>query len=220
MKNKLLLIGAGVALLGVTAYSFADTNSLVSAATSTATTAVHSQRFAGPQGGMKGHGMMGFGGQEGPRGGGMKMDQAVVTAIQANDYNAFVTALAAEKTAPTQDEFNTMVSTYTKQQAVKTAITNGDYQAYTTATSGDKKVMTQDQFTQMVTRQKTQQQLQAAVKSNDFSAYTTAFNAQKAEVPTQTQFNTMVTQFKNFKGKAGKTMNAPTTPAATTSAAQ
>ncbi len=79
--------------------------------------------------------------------------KTVEAAIDANDYNAYVTA-----TTPTQAEFTEIVAKHTQQKAMQTAITNKDYNAYVAALKvdtnrpTDAKTPTQEEFTKMIER--------------------------------------------------------------------
>ena len=57
--------------------------------------------------------------------------QAMQTAIEKNDYSAYVTAY--EKAKLTQEQFSSMVKMNQARTAIQTAIEKGDYTAYVTA---------------------------------------------------------------------------------------
>ena len=78
---------------------------------------------------------------------------AIQTALENNDYNAYVKA-----TTPTQEEFNQQVSEYKTRSAMKTAIQNKDYKAFVAAWNADTNkpsdatVPTETQFNKMITK--------------------------------------------------------------------
>ena len=104
-----------------------------------------------------------------------KLNPALQTAVQNNDYNAFVTARNADTdkpakaTVPTQDQFNKMVAQQQRRTAVETAIKNNDYNAFVTAVTP-----THDEFTQRVKEYNTRTAIDAALQANDYAAFQTA----------------------------------------------
>lgn len=122
----------------------------------------------------------------------------IKAAVDANDYNAFLTARNADtnkpddKTAPTQDQFTKMVERATKQKTIDTALQNNDYSAFVAATTPS-----QEEFTEKVNEYKTRTATQSAIKANDYTAFTAAWNANTkkpadATAPTQAEFTKMV----------------------------
>ena len=160
--------------------------------------------------------------------GGVRFGTATVAALEAKDYDAFVTAWNADQakvTAPTQEDFTQQVEMQKIHDTMETAIANNDYTSFvsalkslpaptnpsgTASTSNTKiieqKIPSQEEFTQMVNNKKNQDLMQAAIKSNDYSAYLTAWNTNKPTVPTKDQFTLMterVTQFSQNALKKG-----------------
>lgn len=171
-------------------------------------------KFEGHGGGQGGHKLL-FGGAGGewpmwPKGWPRAMfGTAVVAALEAKDYSAFVTAWNNSQsniTAPTQADFTKRVEIQKAHDAVESAISNGNYSAFVTALQNLPKfgsadvqkelsVPTQDEFNEMIAKKKNHESMQAAVKSNDYNAYLAARNASKPTVPTQDQFTLMVEKF-------------------------
>jgi hypothetical protein len=128
-------------------------------------------------------------------------NSAIKAAIDANDYNAFVTARKtdtnkpSDATQPTQEQFNQIVSQSKKQAAVESALKANDYDAYVKATTPSK-----EEFAQQVTHYNTRTAIDAAIKAKDYTAFKTAWesNTDKpsdATVPTQAEFTKMVERF-------------------------
>ncbi len=151
--------------------------------------------------GKKGEGMMWFG-----LGGGMWIgmgwhftdDSDMWKAIAANDYNAFVKAFNADThkpsdaTAPTQEQFNKMVTQYKKQKAIDAAIEANDYNAFVSATTVSK-----EEFATIVARHTAQKAIKTAVDNKDYNAFVAALKADTnrpsdATIPTQEEFNKMI----------------------------
>lgn len=137
-------------------------------------------------------------------------NSAIKAAIDANDYNAFVTARNADTnkpshaTVPTQAQFTKMVEQSKKQTAVETALKNNDYDAFVKATTPSK-----EEFAQKVSEYKTRTATQAAIKANDYTAFTAAWNADTnkptdAILPTQAEFTKIV---EHFTAKSTTTSN-------------
>lgn len=107
-------------------------------------------------------------------------------ALEANDYSAFVTAfntMLANRTTPTQTEFDTMVVHAKEMEANKperddTRITNDN--------NDD-------------TRKAQHEAIRAAVLANDYAAFVKAFEAATPSVPTQAEFTTMVEYHKTMQ---------------------
>ena len=127
-------------------------------------------------------------------------DAATQAALEANDYNAFVTARNAndkkptDATVPTQEQFTKMVTRATQQKTVEAALQANDYDAYVKATTP-----TREEFEQKVNDYSYRQSVQTAINNNDYNAFVSAWNAnsntiKNATVPTQEQFTTMVTR--------------------------
>ena len=163
---------------------------------------------------------------KGGKEGGARFGTATVAALEAKDYDAFVSARNADQskvTAPTQEDFAQQVAMQKIHDSMETAIANNDYASFVAALKSlptpelkttdsdevkklEQKIPTQEEFTQMVNHKKNQDLIQAAIKSNDYNAYLTAWNASKPTVPTKDQFTLMterVTQFSQNALKKG-----------------
>ena len=127
-------------------------------------------------------------------------DDATKAALEANDYDAFVKAWESntnkptDVTAPTQEQFTKMVEGYKKQVVVEQALKDNNYDAYVQATTP-----TKEEFAQRVSEYTTRTAMKAALEANDYNAFVKAWesNTNKpsdATVPTQEQFNKMVTR--------------------------
>ena len=127
-------------------------------------------------------------------------DDATKAALEANDYNAFLKAWESntnkpsDATVPTQEQFNKMVEGYKKQVVVEQALKDNNYDAYVQATTP-----TKEEFAQRVSEYTTRTAMKAALEANDYNAFLKAWesNTNKpsdATVPTQEQFNKMVTR--------------------------
>lgn len=151
------------------------------------------------------------------------MSPEIKAALEANDYTAFVsafTSMIANRTAPTQEEFATMVtkakemeskkelkkeSKDEKHTAIETAIKENNYDAFVQALQAKtgenpkmKKTPSKEEFAMMVSNypkmleQRAQHEnMKAAVLANDYTAFVKAFEANKPTVPTQEEFNKM-----------------------------
>ena len=203
MNNK-TLIAAG---LGVLSLGTLGVVGITSAATATdAPTSTTTQISSHP---MRGGGKWDFwpgmgGGKHGWEFGGRGMfgpqDDATKAALEANDYNAFLKAWESntnkptDVTAPTQEQFTKMVEGYKKQVVVEQALKDNNYDAYVQATTP-----TKEEFAQRVSEYTTRTAMKAAVDAKDYDAFVKAWesNTNKpsdATVPTQEQFNKMVTR--------------------------
>lgn len=127
-------------------------------------------------------------------------NSAIKAAIDANDYNAFVTARKADTnkpsdaTQPTQEQFNQLVAQSKKQAAVETALKANDYDAFVKATTP-----TKEEFAKQVTEYKTHTAIDAAIKAKDYTAFVAAIKSDTnrpsdAKTPTQDEFNQMATR--------------------------
>ena len=123
--------------------------------------------------------------------------QAMQTAIEKNDYSAYVTAY--EKAKLSKDDFASMVKMNQARSAIQTAIEKNDYTAYAAAvkwTNMEGKV-TETQFKDMVAKHTQRTALRDAVLKNDYTAFLAAIKGTKMEGKvTQGQFTTMVNQEK------------------------
>ncbi|MFA7284671.1 MAG: hypothetical protein WC004_02510 [Candidatus Absconditabacterales bacterium] len=145
------------------------------------------------------------------------MDVAIMDAIKAKDYDAFVKAWTAnKKTVPTQEEFTIMVTHENAHNALEAAIMANNYEGFKTAlanmpkptTTGtnmlkNRSIPTQEQFVKMVEVKKSHNALELAIQNNNYSAFTAAIaDLPKVEkrgrgnktpvVPTQEEFAKMV----------------------------
>lgn len=76
--------------------------------------------------------------------------QAIETALENNDYDAFVTA-----TTPTRDEFTKMVEMHAQHKAVHSALEAKDYTAFQSAVANTPMAdITEEQFTKMTNHEK------------------------------------------------------------------
>lgn len=121
-------------------------------------------------------------------------NSAMQTAIENNDYNAFIRAWNADENkpadaeAPTQEQFSQMVAMHQKHQTIQTAIENNDYEAYAEATKP-----TREEFDRIVTQHNMHKAIEAALEAKDYAAFQTAIkDTPMAEKMTETQFNAMV----------------------------
>jgi hypothetical protein len=148
-----------------------------------------------------------------------KITDAMKTAITNKDYTAFVTAfndMVAKRTTPTQDEFKTIVAKHKTMEAnkpantpkdeIKSAITANDYPAFIAALQKKQPanatgvvLPTQDKFNEMVAREKLHDAERSAITANDYPAFVKAFEANKPTVPTQDDFNKIVTLHNTIK---------------------
>ncbi len=102
-------------------------------------------------------------------------DEATKTAIENNDYSAFVAAWNANEnkpsnaTVPTQEQFTKMVEMQKKHTAVETALENNDYDAYVKATTP-----TREEFDNIVKERASQKAIHDAIESQDYEAFKTA----------------------------------------------
>ncbi len=195
---------AGISALAISTLSVSGLVSAANTSTTTSDTTTKSQGFKWGMKGMKrGNFWPGqwFWGEHGGRWMFGPENSAFKSAIDANDYNAFVTARNADTnkpshaTVPTQAQFTKMVEQSKKQTAVETALKNNDYDAFVKATTPSK-----EEFAQKVNEYKTRTAIQSAIKANDYTAFTTAWNADTnkptdATLPTQDQFTKMVERF-------------------------
>lgn len=119
--------------------------------------------------------------------------QAMQTAIEKNDYAAYVTAY--EKAKLSKDDFATMVKTHQARSTIQAAIEKWDYTAYVAAvkwTVMEGKV-TATQFTDMVAKHTQRTAMRDAVTKNDYTAFVAAVKGTPMEGKvTQEQFATMV----------------------------
>jgi hypothetical protein len=126
-------------------------------------------------------------------------------AIEANDYNAFVTAwneAHSTRVAPTQDAFIKQAKEITLHDQMQAAVVANDYTSFTAAqqalqalhpdASTQKPALTQEQFTKHVTMYKQHETINNALKANDYNAFLTAWNAAKPNVPSAEEFATLV----------------------------
>lgn len=139
----------------------------------------------------------------------------IKAAIKANDYNAFVTAFnnqLAKITTPTKEEFAKMVANYPKKQwedkyaPLQSAIKANDYDAFVTAFKTLKPsnitetiIPTKEEFANLVDMAKKHDAVQSAIKANDYDTFVKAFEANKPTVPTQEEFNKIVSLKQNIK---------------------
>lgn len=203
MNNNKFIIATGIGILTFSSFGVIGLVSAANIDTTTATTAQSSSFMA--KGGKRGGDWLGFGGDFGKwreDHGWMfgKQDSAIQAAIEANDYNAYLAARNANTNrpanaiAPTQEQFNQMVTRTTQQKAADSALQANDYNAYVTATT-----ITREEFSQKVNDYTYRQAVQVAIKNNDYNAFVSAWNAnastiKQSTVPTQEQFNQMVTR--------------------------
>jgi hypothetical protein len=118
--------------------------------------------------------------------------QAMQTAIEKNDYSAYVTAY--EKAKLTKEQFASMVKMHQAWLAIQTAIEKGDYTVYTAAVKGTamEGKVTATQFTDMVAKHTQRAAERAAVTNNDYTAFLAAVKGTPMEGKvTQEQFTTM-----------------------------
>ena len=123
---------------------------------------------------------------------------AIKSAIDANNYTAFIIARNADSNKPAnakipnQAEFDKMIVQSKRQGAIEIAIADNDYNAFVEASKP-----TQWEFDKMVVQYNTRIAIDTAIKANDYTAFTTAWNANtnrpaNATVPTQAEFDKMV----------------------------
>ena len=105
----------------------------------------------------------------------------IESAIKANDYDAFLKALASKESAPENNakEMNAMKA---------------------------KKVPSKEEFAKMVNEYPKMQEIKAkheamktAVMANDYTAFTKAFEAAKPVLPTEEDFKTMIEMYKKLE---------------------
>jgi hypothetical protein len=110
-----------------------------------------------------------------------------------------------------------MASKFQKHQAIETAITNNDYKAFIIAFNAEqankktnhkgntvtKTLPTQEQFAIMVKKNQNRLATKKAIEANDYNAFVTAYSA---NVPTQSEFDTMVKFDKAIKSNDGRGM--------------
>jgi hypothetical protein len=236
--NKIFIAAAAVIALG---------NTAIFASTSTITTTQPTDRPQSPMMGMMGglgmmkdHNMNGAQDKPGTKKNNqdMKKDNMmstdIIKAIEANDYNAFVTAFnnqLTKRVTPTQTEFATMVtkakemeankSIDDKTNALQTAIKANDYTAFVKAFEANKPTLsngtssmaviptpTQSEFSQLITMHNNHEAMKNALLANDYTAFVKAFEANKPTVPTQEEFTKMVEMHKNMKTAQGTLKNA------------
>lgn len=129
--------------------------------------------------------------------GGMQ-NSAIKAAIDANDYNAFITARKADTnkpsdaTQPTQEQFNQIVAQAKKHVAVEAALKANDYDAFVKATTPSK-----EEFAQQVAQYKVRTAIESAIQAKDYNAFLTALKSDTnrpsdAKIPTQDEFTKMV----------------------------
>ena len=195
---------AGISALAISTLSISGFVSAANTSTTSSETTAKSQGFKWAMKSMKrGNFWPGkwFWGEHGGRWMFGVENSAFKSAIDANDYNAFVTTRNADTnkptnaTVPTQTQFTKMVEQSKKQTAVESALKSNDYDAFVKATTPSK-----EEFAQKVSEYKTRTATQAAIKANDYEAYTAAWNADinkptDATLPTQAQFTKMVERF-------------------------
>lgn len=82
--------------------------------------------------------------------------ETIQTAIENEDYNAFVAA-----STPSEEEFAEIVEHHKKQQAIREAIENEDYEAFQETVSGTPmETMTEEQFQRLVEKKQWTSQVQ------------------------------------------------------------
>jgi hypothetical protein len=201
MNNKTLMV-AGISALAITTLSVSG---LVSAAnTSSTSTPTQSQVFKWDMKGERnekwnfwpGHGQ-GFRWEHEWR---WMQNSAIKAAINANDYNAFVTARKADTnkpsdvTQPTQEQFNQIVIQSKKRVEIESALKANNYDAFVKATTP-----TKEEFAKQVTEYNIRTAIDTAIKAKDYNAFTTAIKSDTnrpsdAKIPTQEQFNQLVSR--------------------------
>lgn len=201
MNNKTLIV-AGISALAISALSVSGLVSAANTSSNTTTNIPSQSQWKSMRWGMKGWNFwpgQQFTGKHGNKWmfWGMK-NSAIKAAIDANDYNAFVTARKADSnkpsdaTQPTQEQFNQIVAQSKKQAAVEAALKANDYDAYVKATTPSK-----EEFTKQVAEYKIHTAINAAITAKDYNAFTTAIKSDTnrpsdAKIPTQEQFNQLV----------------------------
>lgn len=132
--------------------------------------------------------------------------QAMQTAIEKNDYAAYVTAY--EKAKLSKEQFATMVKTHQARSTIQTAIEKWDYTAYVAAvkwTEMEGKI-TAAQFKDMVAKHSQRTAMRDAVTKNDYTAFVAAVKGTPMEGKvTQEQFATMVSHQKEMGQKTSTT---------------
>ncbi|MEY3197863.1 MAG: hypothetical protein RL023_650 [Candidatus Parcubacteria bacterium] len=124
------------------------------------------------------------------------MSDAMRSAVQANDYDAFSKAWNEQATtvkAPTQEHFTEQVKMFTAHQAVENAVMANDYEGFKKAIAAmpkpldkdgkeiadakERPVPTAEQFAKMVEGKKAHQAVENAVTANDYEAFKKAITA-------------------------------------------
>ena len=125
--------------------------------------------------------------------------QAMQTAIQNNDYAAYVKAYETAKL--TQDQFSAIVKMNQAKSSIDAAITKGDFVAYTAAVKGTsmENKVTETQFKDMVAKHTQRTALRDAVTANDYTAFVAAVKGTPMEGKVSKEaFATMVQREKNM----------------------
>jgi hypothetical protein len=136
------------------------------------------------------------------------VNEAISTAIKANDYNAFIKGFTEQLTSiktPTQEEFNILVAKpIDKPETVspmQEAIKTNNYTAFVKAFNDNKYkslnakgdyTPSQTEFAKFVDMYVKHEAIKSAIKANDYNAFVKAFEANKPTVPTKEEFAKMV----------------------------
>ena len=150
------------------------------------------------------------------------MSEAIRSAIQANDYDAFTKAWNEQQStikAPTQEQFSHQVKMFNAHQTVEAAVLANDYEAFKKAIAAMPKPLdrygkeitdakerptpTAEEFAKMVEGKKKQQAIETTLKANDYNAFVTTWTANKPTLPTKEEFTKIVENKDTHQGKGG-----------------
>lgn len=127
------------------------------------------------------------------------------TAIDNNDYDAFMSALSSIDSEAalrfTQERFENMVLRHEAREDIQKAIENDDYNAFIEALNEKNEnrlnLMTEERFAEMVQRNQNHQAIEDAIEAEDYEAWIEAVSkmpraGKMSEVVTEEDFDTLI----------------------------